>query len=307
MEKADLSSLTRRQLVNLARKAGIPPQYRLTKTQIITALQAAESMRAEPREPAELPQSYGRTRLTLLEVEPLWIYAYWEVTTPDCAAAVEQADGGGQWVLRFYDVTAVERGAAGVKFFDVFVDLGAGNWYVNLWSGGKSYFAELGLLSPAGRLVSVCRSNTSQVPPSNAVPEPEPDMASAANVPDRSGEATADAAGAPAPDTDAVGPGAGTDRTAELRAQSGTPGRVPTAGRAAQSVPPPVPEPETHSGSSGAGANDPDTAVGRPASPAQAAPSSHTAGSFGLGRSFSPGEPPTPSNRRAGRSRAPRD
>ena len=116
----------------------------------------------------ELPSSYGHTRLTLMEIEPHWVYAYWEITSRDIREASHRLcadETGSQWVLRFYDVTGLEfHGDSARNYFDVSIDLEPGNWYVNLWSGGKSYHAEVGLRSADGRFVSVCRSNIVDVP-----------------------------------------------------------------------------------------------------------------------------------------------
>lgn len=172
MDSVELRSLTRKQLVALAMKAGIPRRSRLAKNQLIAALAA----RAEPQELTDLPMSYGRTRLTLMEIEPYWIYAYWEVTSQDSRAVSDRmgkVDPGTEWVLRFYDITGGSRpaGAAPHVFFDVSVDLRVGNWYINLWSGDKSYFAEAGLRSAAGRFVPVCRSNVVCVPRAGPPPD----------------------------------------------------------------------------------------------------------------------------------------
>lgn len=121
-----------------------------------------------PTELTELPSSYGRTRLTLMEIEPHWVYAYWEIMSQDIRQASHRLGAekaGSQWVLRFYDVTGLKFHGDSVRgYFDVSIDLAPGNWYVNLWSSGKCYYVEIGLRSAAGRFVSLCRSNTVEVP-----------------------------------------------------------------------------------------------------------------------------------------------
>jgi hypothetical protein len=169
MNRSELETKSRRQLLALAESAGIAVPRGLGKAGLIEALLPA------PSGPAELPASYGRTRLTLVEIEPHWIHAYWEITDADHDAALAKA-GDAAWVLRFHDVTEVEFDGANARdSFDVPVDVAAGNWYVNLWSGGKTYCAEIGLRAADGAFTPLSRSGVVQVPaaatPSRAEPE----------------------------------------------------------------------------------------------------------------------------------------
>jgi hypothetical protein len=164
MNRSELETRSRKQLLALAERAGVPSRRELSKAALIESL-----LSAAPGTPTELPASYGRTRLTLVEIEPHWIHAYWEIAAPDCEAARTKA-GDGAWVLRFYDVTGVEFDGANARdSFDVPVDVSAGNWYVNLWSGGKTYCAEIGLRAD-GAFVPVSRSGVVQVPAATAAP-----------------------------------------------------------------------------------------------------------------------------------------
>jgi hypothetical protein len=110
-----------------------------------------------PLEPGELPTSYGRNRLVLLPVDPYLLYAYWEL------AGDAPPTAGARPVLRFEETPG--------RPFDVEVDLAAGNWYVHLWSAGKSYRAELGVRSEDGAFVSLAHSNTVQTPSAGPAPQ----------------------------------------------------------------------------------------------------------------------------------------
>jgi hypothetical protein len=106
-----------------------------------------------------LPKSYGRNRLVMMAVNPRRVHAYWEVTperlaqaSGDAADSLEPPSAA----LRFYDATAAS--------FDVPVDLRPGSWYVNLWSPGQTYYAELGLKTDAGQFVPLARSNVVRTP-----------------------------------------------------------------------------------------------------------------------------------------------
>jgi hypothetical protein len=125
-------------------------------------------------EPATLPGSYGRTYMAVFPIQPYAVHACWEVT----ATALERARKrlGGQAgevraVLRFHDV-ADERaaGMAASTAFDVAVDLRALNWYVDLWSAGRTYVVELGLKTRGGGFRLLARSNRVQTPRAEPVP-----------------------------------------------------------------------------------------------------------------------------------------
>src|SRR5215475_13350965 len=83
----------------------------------------------------ELPQSYGKSRLVLMPVDPYLMYAYWDL------AADPPPTAGARAVLRFHEASHP---------FDVEVDLAAGKWYVHLWSAAKIYEADLGLRGEDG-------------------------------------------------------------------------------------------------------------------------------------------------------------
>lgn len=120
--------------------------------------------------PAELPKTYGDTKVVLACIDPHLVHVYWEVLLADVKKAVRSLRSRGREaapVLRFYDVTSPED--AGIKptgTFDISVDLSAGKWYVPLWSPDKEYFVELGLTTPQGDFRPLARSNTEVVPPS---------------------------------------------------------------------------------------------------------------------------------------------
>jgi len=106
--------------------------------------------RAAGPESGQLPGAYGKTHLGLLVVDPNLVHAYWEVTPGKLQDAQEGMTEPGQAVLRFHE--------AGHSF-DVDIDLTSRNWYVPLWSGGKSYRADLGLKSPSGGFITLAQSN----------------------------------------------------------------------------------------------------------------------------------------------------
>ena len=102
--------------------------------------------------------------MTLLTVNSYRMFAYWDfdaVRIPDPAPAA---------TLRFHDVTEGSPESS----FDVPVDLAARNWYVPLWSPGRSYYVELGW-DEGGKFRALARSNTMETPRAWPVTEVEPD------------------------------------------------------------------------------------------------------------------------------------
>lgn len=117
---------------------------------------------------AGLPFSYGRTRLTVLPMDPYAVLAYWEVLPAELAEAGRRASENKsepQAVLRFHDFALNAVSAKGsFRTFDIEVQLGARNWYIPLWSAGHTYNVELGLKTRSGKFTSLVRANRIQTP-----------------------------------------------------------------------------------------------------------------------------------------------
>jgi hypothetical protein len=179
MRGAQLKRKSRKQLLALAEAAGIQTRRRATKAELIRAIVAGAGGRLPGRvAAADLPSEYGRTLLVLMEIEPRLIHAYWEVTPRDFKSAMSRlgpASVSAPWILRFYDVTYIHfDGTNAHGCFDVPVDLAPGSWYIRLWEGEKTYFAEIGPRTADGGLIPVCRSNPVHVPRSSPSPHYQP-------------------------------------------------------------------------------------------------------------------------------------
>ncbi len=112
---------------------------------------------------SELPTSYHSTYLTLIARDPYWIYAYWEIT-PSSLEEIKNKIGSrikeAVFVIRMYDVTYIYfDGTNANRSFDIEIEPGAGNWYINLWSDNATYCADLGLRLPEGSFFALARSN----------------------------------------------------------------------------------------------------------------------------------------------------
>ena len=100
-------------------------------------------------ERGELPESYGRTRVVAMAVNPYLIHVYWDLAAAQLGSP-EPAS------LRF-------RETGSGNAFDVNVDLSAKSWYVHLWSPDRRYDVELGV-HRNGEFVPLAHSNPVQSP-----------------------------------------------------------------------------------------------------------------------------------------------
>lgn len=172
----------RAELLALARAFGIKNRHRMTRPQLIQALESHQKksriskpavLRAKPartvptptairpkRTYDDLPWSYGETELVLMAVDPFLVHAYWDFSAEDWETVRHHR---GPVVLRVYDVTMIRfNGANAHSYFDVPVGLDARNWYIRLWSAEKSLCADLGWPRPDGSFETLVRSNLIQ-------------------------------------------------------------------------------------------------------------------------------------------------
>ena len=169
----------RAELLSLAKAFGIKNRHRMTRPQLIQALESHQKksriskptrLRAKPartvptptairpkRTYDDLPWSYGETELVLMPVDPFLIHAYWDFSPEDWKKVRRRRR---PVVLRMYDVTMIRfDGTNAHSHFDLPVALEAQNWYVPLWSAEKSLCADLGWPRPDGSFETLVRSN----------------------------------------------------------------------------------------------------------------------------------------------------
>jgi len=141
--------------------------------------------RARPQRPAEaptavpdLPSSHGEDRIVLLVRDPYWVHVYWDVSRDALLGA--RATLKDEWfdaksILRVHDVTGVDfDGKNSNSHFDITIEGGATNWYINTRVPNRSYCVDIGLLSKTGKFVLLARSNVATTPrdaPSEVVDE----------------------------------------------------------------------------------------------------------------------------------------
>lgn len=112
----------------------------------------------------DLPKSYGDTKVVILPRDPLWFYAYWEISQ-DAINSLKEKIGeekfnSSSWILRVYDVTGIDfNGSNARRYFDISINHDADNWYVNVTEANCSWCVDLGLFTIDGEFVFVARSN----------------------------------------------------------------------------------------------------------------------------------------------------
>jgi hypothetical protein len=136
-------------------------QERVSESKYYTGPGTREPMPAH----GELPKGYGEDKIVLMMRDPFVAYAYWEATP----ARIERERAWFGWssklCLRIYDVTGVQfDGRNAIGYFDQEISDRTGNWYFDLGRPSHSFCADLGLLSPEGRFLTLARSNYITMP-----------------------------------------------------------------------------------------------------------------------------------------------
>ncbi|MDA8422932.1 MAG: DUF4912 domain-containing protein [Nitrospiraceae bacterium] len=114
---------------------------------------------------SELPQAYGEDKIVIMMRDPFVAYAYWEATP----ARIERERSWFGWdsklCVRIYDVTGVQfDGRNAIGYFDQEIFDRTGSWYFDLGRPSHAFCADLGLLAPEGRFLTLARSNYITMP-----------------------------------------------------------------------------------------------------------------------------------------------
>ncbi|MFB3907522.1 MAG: DUF4912 domain-containing protein [Candidatus Eisenbacteria bacterium] len=128
------------------------------------SLQMAEGP-SRPGHPLELPESYGKDRLTLMVRDPYWIHAYWEVTPETIERAKRELGAsweGSRWILRVSSYP--EDTGKEPEFFDIDLHADARNWYLRVPNPDRSYEGMIGVVTREGTFYPFARSNRVRTP-----------------------------------------------------------------------------------------------------------------------------------------------
>jgi hypothetical protein len=110
-------------------------------------------------------ERYGVNRIVLMTRDPFVVHAYWEVTPERLEREKSWFGWDGKLCIRLFDVTGVHfDGRNALGYFDQEVFDRSGSWYFDLGRPGHSFCAEVGLLAPSGRFLTLARSNAVIMP-----------------------------------------------------------------------------------------------------------------------------------------------
>ncbi len=114
-----------------------------------------------PVEAVEVPEKYGIDRIVTLVRDPSWIFSYWEITDETIEELKKRL--GDNWhdsrfVLRVFDRSSDEG-----HYFDIELNNGARNWYINVQPERK-YQVAIGAIDPDGNFNQIAISNMVETP-----------------------------------------------------------------------------------------------------------------------------------------------
>ncbi len=113
----------------------------------------------------DLPDGYGEEKIALMVRDPYLVHAYWEVTP----ARIEREKAWFGWnsklAVRIYDVTGIQfDGRNALGYFDQEIFERLGSWYFDVGRPSHAFVADVGLLSPEGKFLTLARSNPISMP-----------------------------------------------------------------------------------------------------------------------------------------------
>jgi hypothetical protein len=140
-------------------------QERVAEAKFYTGPVPEQKPAPSPRPYEALPPAYGEEKIALMARDPYIAHAYWEVTP----ARIEREKAWFGWdsrlCVRIYDVTGVQfDGRNALGYYDQEVYERTGSWYFDLGRPTHSFCADLGLLSPEGKFITLARSNYITMP-----------------------------------------------------------------------------------------------------------------------------------------------
>lgn len=113
----------------------------------------------------ELPRGYGEERIVLMARDPSWAFVYWEATPERIEREKAWFGWDSKLVVRLYDITGKPfDGMNANGYFDQDVFDRVGSWYFDLGRPAHSFCADIGLLSPDGRFLTLARSGSVTLP-----------------------------------------------------------------------------------------------------------------------------------------------
>jgi hypothetical protein len=105
--------------------------------------------------------------VVILPKDPVWIFAYWEVSTYKFGELSRQYNSDfdpSAFAIRVYDVTGIDfNGSNAHKWFDIYANYDSLSCYINVGEYNRSLVVDVGFIIK-GKFVSVARSNVLTMP-----------------------------------------------------------------------------------------------------------------------------------------------
>ena len=142
-----------------------PALYRRQREVMPHAPEIVETREEEEFSP-KLPESYGRTKISVLVRDQEWLFVYWEISDATIAEmGLPYARHDRYLVLRLQDVTKIEfDGTNSHSMMEIPVNDLTSSWYVHVPRPGRDYLVELGFFNNEGRFQCVTRSHAVSMP-----------------------------------------------------------------------------------------------------------------------------------------------
>ncbi|CAN5469409.1 hypothetical protein BH09SUM1_BH09SUM1_28140 [soil metagenome] len=122
----------------------------------------AAALRTLDKEDVELPQEYGDTKVVLLNRDPEWIFAYWEVNRATRKRfGIERGTHNKQFVLRLHELR-LDNGKTTPT--DTAVNDYTSSWYLRIPNTASRYMVELGVYGEKNKFISITTSNPIEIP-----------------------------------------------------------------------------------------------------------------------------------------------
>jgi hypothetical protein len=113
-----------------------------------------------------------KDRIVLTAPDPFWLHAFWEISTQSvqrAEAALGQDWHGAKPIIRLFDVTSLDTTSTSeAPVRDVVLHGGCNRWYLDVPQPPRSYRADIGYLTRAGRFFPLTRSNVLAPPKAGA-------------------------------------------------------------------------------------------------------------------------------------------
>ncbi|MEK6793976.1 MAG: DUF4912 domain-containing protein [Spirochaetota bacterium] len=103
----------------------------------------------------ELPDRYNETCLTLMERDPEWCFAYWDISDEDRSRHATDAQQ-----LHIHMYRLLDSGNQDLKFIHADIEIAChyGSWYIMLGMPDNYFFGELGFHAANGTFIVLARS-----------------------------------------------------------------------------------------------------------------------------------------------------